>query len=69
VKTGTYTHLINLCFLEEFPSSWTVEMIRGAMFERYSHLGDRLENIIVEELKQKPEKGKEGKKTGKEVKK
>jgi len=42
------THLIKVWFFEKFPSNWTKEMIRGAMLERFSYLGDRLENIEIE---------------------
>jgi hypothetical protein len=44
------THLIKIWILDNFPPTWTKEMIRGAILERYSHLRDRLENIEIEEL-------------------
>ena len=44
------SHLIKIWFFDNFPKRYTKEMIRGAMLERFSYLGDKLENVIIESL-------------------
>jgi len=44
------THLIKIWFYETFPKNWTKEMVYSAMRERFRKLGDKLENIEVEEI-------------------
>jgi len=44
------THLIKVWFYDKFPENWTKEMVYAAMLERFKHLGDKLENVIVESL-------------------
>ena len=43
------THLIKVWFYESFPKTWTKEMIRGAILERFSWLDDKLENVEIVE--------------------
>ena len=44
------THLIKVWFYDKFPENWTKEMIYAAIFERFQHLEDRLENVEIEVL-------------------
>jgi hypothetical protein len=44
------THYITVKFFENFPENYTKEMVWSAMVERFRKvLGDKLEQIIVEE--------------------
>jgi hypothetical protein len=47
-KLTETVYLVKICFLEAFPRSYTREMVQAAITERFSYLGDKLENVEVQ---------------------
>lgn len=52
MKITPATHLIKIWILESFPENYTKEEIRKIILDRYKQLGDKLENVEVERVKE-----------------